>query len=230
MKKMKNKRFGKTAVLLLLIGACLCGCGDGGKEYTAEEIEIWLRCVLPDQKPIDTSGAKKFDDDDGNEAENRYWFHSAVYHGLIHTHSSEMSADAIYDNLEAFAGPAVLVADPDFIPGEYDEKSELWHIEPHTAEENLFYVVHDEELGIKPGDYARVRISCIGYTVENGMYNLYTFAPDGTPQIPDRMKYMLYDDIDALRGEIRANPDQYELLTVSLHYDTDGLRLLGLAE
>lgn len=216
--------------LLLLILLCFCGCGNNGKVYTAEEIEVWLRQVLPDQKPIDTSNAKKFDDEDGNEAENRYWLHSAVYHGLVHTHSSAMSADAIYDNLEAFAGPAVLVADPDFIPGEYDEEADVWHIEPHTAEENLFYVVHDEELVLKMGDWADVRISCIGYHVENGMYNLYTFAPDGTPQIPDRMKYMLYDDMDALRNEIRANPDRYEVMTVAMHYDTDGLHLLGLSE
>ena len=220
----------RIVALLLLILMCFSGCGNSGKVYTAQEIEGWLRQVLPDQKPIDTSNAKKFNDDDGNEAENRYWFHSAVYHGLVHTHSSAMSADAIYDNLEAFAGPAVLVADPDFIPGEYDEEADVWHIEPHTAEENLFYVVHDEELVLKMGDWADVRISCIGYHVENGMYNLYTFAPDGTPQIPDRMKYMLYDDMDALRNEIRANPDRYEVMTVAMHYDTDGLHLLGLSE
>jgi hypothetical protein len=141
-----------------------------------------------------------------------------------------MSADAIMDNVEAFAGPAVLVAHPDFIPGEYDEEADVWHIEPHTAEENLFYVVHDEELVLEVGDYADVRISCIVYSVENGMVNLYTFAPDGTPQIPDRMKYMLYDDMDALRNEIRANPDQYEVMTVTMHYDIDGLHLLGLSE
>ena len=220
----------RIVALLLLILLCFCGCGNSGKVYTAEEIEGWLRQVLPDQKPIDTSNAKKFNDDDGNEAENRYWFHSAVYHGLVHVHSSEMSADAIYDNLEAFAGPAVLVAHPDFIPGEYDEKEDVWHIEPHTAEENLFYVVHDEELVLEVGDYADVRISCIGYSVENGMVNLYTFAPDGTPQIPDRMKYMLYDDMDALRNEIRANPDRYEVMTVGMHYDIDGLHLMGLSE
>lgn len=220
----------RIVALPLLILLCFCGCGNSGKVYTAEEIEGWLRQVLPDQKPIDTSNAKKFNDDDGNEAENRYWFHSAVYHGLVHVHSSEMSADAIYDNLEAFAGSAVLVAHPDFIPGEYDEEADVWHIEPHTAEENLFYVVHDEELVLEAGDYADVRISCIGYSVENGMVNLYTFAPDGTPQNPDRMKYMLYDDMDALRNEIRANPDQYEVMTVAMHYDIDGLHLMGLSE
>lgn len=218
-----------TALILLLL-LCFCGCGAEKEAYTAEEIEVWLRQVLPDQKPINTSNAKKFDDDDGNEAENRYWLHSAVYHGLIHTHSSEMSADAIYDNLEAFAGTAVLVADPDFIPGEYDEKTELWHIDPHTADENLFYVVHDEDLVLEMGDVAEVRVSCIGYRVENGMYNLYTFAPDGTPQTPDRMKYALYDDIDALRDEIRANPGQYEVMTVKMRYDSDGLHLWGLAD
>ena len=220
----------RITALIFLFLFCLCGCGAEKEVYTAEEIQVWLRQVLPDQKPMDTSNAKKFNDDDGNEAENRYWFHSAVYHGLVHTYSSEMSVDAIMDNVEAFAGTAELVAHPDFIPGEYDEDTKLWRIEPHIAEQNLFYVVHDEDLLLERGAYAEIRISCIGYSVENGMYNLYTFAPDGTPQTPDRMKYMLYDDMDALRNEIRANPDRYEVMTVVMQYDTDGLHLLGLSE
>lgn len=221
----------RLTAMLLLILLCFSGCGRDETAYTCEEIEVWLRQVLPDQKPIDTSNAKKFDDDDGNEAENAYWLHSAVYHGLVHVHSSELSTTAIIDNVEAFAGnPAAIVVNPDLIPGEYDEEAGVWRIEPHTAEQNLFYVVHDEDFVLEYGDYAEIRISCIGYSLENGMYNLYTFAPDGTPQTPDRMKFGLYDDIDALRDEIRANPDQYEVLTVKLKYDSDGFRLWGLVE
>lgn len=221
----------RLTAMLLLILLCFPGCGRDDSVYTCEEIEVWLRQVLPDQKPINTSNAKRFNDDDGNEEENRYWLHSAVYHGLMHVHSSEMSTKAIIDNVEAFAGsPAAIVVNPDLIPGEYDEASELWRIDPHTAEQNLFYAVHDEKIVLERGDYAEIRISCIGYTLENGMYNLYTFAPDGTPQTPDRMKFGFYDDIDALRDEIRANPDDYEVLTVKLNYDIDGLRLMGLAE
>ena len=200
----------------ITISLCLCGCTNS-ENRPEERIEMYLRQILPDQKPLNYMEVEE-------ETTSTFLLHIAVYHGLVHGHSSEMTTDEIMRNIGACSTVGELLVDFDYAPAEYDTVSEKWIPYPHKPEYNLFYVVHDVEVTEGTDVYLNARVSCIGFSEENG---LYTFSPDGEIQYEEGLLYITYEDMDSLKNKILSEPENYEILSIGLREQLGELFLLG---
>ncbi len=199
--------------VILAISLCLCGCTH--KESISEEhIEMYLRQILPDQKPLNYMEVEE-------DIASAFLLHIAVYHGSVHGHSSKMTTDEIMRNVSACSTVGKMLVNFDYAPAEYDEVSENWIPQPHEPEYNLYYVVHDVEVA---GRYFNARVSCVGFSEENG---LYTFSPNGEIQYEEDLRYRTYGDMDALKNKILSEPENYEIISISFFEENGELSLSG---
>ncbi|MBQ7922833.1 MAG: hypothetical protein IJ325_09715 [Clostridia bacterium] len=178
-----------------------------------ERIELFLRQILPDQKPLNYLEVDE-------ETASAFLLHIAVYHGLVHGHSSEMTTDELMRNIEACSTVGELLVNWDHIPAEYDERSEKWISYPHKPEYNLYYVVHDMEVTDR---YLNAQVSCVGFSE----YGLYTFSPDGEIQYEEGLLYITYEDMDSLKNKILSEPENYEILSITFLEKQGELYLAG---
>lgn len=201
--------------VILAISLCLCGCTH--KESISEEhIEMYLRQILPDQKPLSYLEVEE-------DIASAFLLHIAVYHGQVHGHSSVMTTDEIERNLNACSTVGAMIVDLEYTPAEYDEVSENWIPHPHEPEYNLYYVVHNVEVA---GDYLHAYVSCIGFSEENG---LYTFSPEGEIQYEEGLLYITFEDMGSLKKKILSEPENYEIIPISLKEYQGELSLSGSA-
>jgi hypothetical protein len=201
--------------VILAISLCLCGCTH--KESISEEhIEMYLRQILPDQKPLSYLEVEE-------DIASAFLLHIAVYHGQVHGHSSVMTTDEIKRNLNACSTVGAMIVDLEYTPAEYDEVSENWIPHPHEPEYNLYYVVHNVEVA---GDYLHAYVSCIGFSEENG---LYTFSPEGEIQYEEGLLYITFEDMGSLKKKILSEPENYEIIPISLKEYQGELSLSGSA-
>ena len=201
--------------VFLTIALCLCGCTKN--EISSEErIEVFLRQILPDQKPLNYLDVKE-------ETASAFLLHIAVYHGPVHGHSSVMTTDEIMRNVSACSMVGELLVNLDYTPAAYDEVAESWIPYPHEPECNLYYVVHDVKVD---GVYLNVQVSCIGFSEENG---LYTFSPDGKMRDEEDLRYITFEDMGALKKKILSEPENYEIISISLRENQGELSLMGSA-
>lgn len=201
-------------VVLLTISLCLGGCTKS-ESISKERIELYLRQILPDQKPMNYLEVEE-------DIASAFLLHIAVYHGLVHGHRSVMTTDEIMRNIEACSTTVgELIVNFDYIPAEYDEDSETWTPYPHKPEYNLYYVVHNVDVSDR---FLEVQVSCVGFSEE---YGLYTFSPDGEIQYEEDLRYITYGDMDSLKDKILSGPENYEIISICLLEQQGELFLAG---
>ncbi|MBE6570387.1 MAG: hypothetical protein E7658_09265 [Ruminococcaceae bacterium] len=201
------------AAVVLTITLCLCGCTKA-ENRPEERVELYLRQILPDQKPVNYLEVDK-------DIASAFLFHIAVYHGQVHGHRSVMTTDEIERNINACSTVGAMIVDLEYTPAEYDEISGNWYPHPHEPEYNLYYVVHNIEVD---GDYLNAYVSCIGFSEENG---LYTFSPDGQIQYEEDLRYITFEDMDSLKKKILSEPENYEIISIGLRENQGELSLSG---
>ena len=201
--------------VILTISLCLFGCTQT-ERISEERIEMYLRQILPDQKPLNYLEVE-------NDIASAFLLHIAVYHGSVHGHSSVMTTDEIERNLNACSTVGAMIVDLEYTPAEYDEVSENWIPHPHEPEYNLYYVVHNVEVA---GDYLQAYVSCIGFSEENG---LYTFSPEGEIQYEEGLLYITFEDMGSLKKKILSEPENYEIIPINLKEYQGELSLSGSA-
>ncbi|MBR3997754.1 MAG: hypothetical protein IKI93_05360 [Clostridia bacterium] len=199
--------------VILTISLCLFGCTQT-ESISEERIEMYLRQILPDQKPLNYLEVE-------NDIASSFLLHIAVYHGQVHGHSSVMTTDEIKRNLIACSTVGDMIVDLEYTPAEYDEVSENWIPHPHEPEYNLYYVVHNVEVA---GDYLQAYVSCIGFSEENG---LYTFSPEGEIQYEEGLLYITFEDMGSLKEKILSEPENYEIIPICLKEKQGELSLMG---
>ena len=199
--------------VILTISLCLFGCTQT-ESISEERIEMYLRQILPDQKPLNYLEVE-------NDIASAFLLHIAVYHGSVHGHSSVMTTDEIERNLNACSTVGDMIVDLEYTPAEYDEVSENWIPHPHEPEYNLYYVVHNVEVA---GDYLQAYVSCIGFSEENG---LYTFSPEGEIQYEEGLLYITFEDMGSLKEKILSEPENYEIIPICLKEKQGELSLMG---
>ena len=106
------------AAVVLTITLCLCGCTKA-ENRPEERVELYLRQILPDQKPVNYLEVDK-------DIASAFLFHIAVYHGQVHGHRSVMTTDEIERNINACSTVGAMIVDLEYTPAEYDEVSENW--------------------------------------------------------------------------------------------------------
>ena len=205
----------KKLLVLFLSVLCLSSC-SGYREVTQAEIETFLRssfpCGLPAEWPTEDS-----------EADSRFLLHAAVYHGPVHPVNAAMTTDEICRNIEELFGTSgEIIADFANAPAVWDDTAECWQIHPHSAEYNLFYVVHD----LQQEEYwITAKVSCYGFSEQ---YGLYVLTEDGKRQ--QEWEYQAgWGGQRHIRQRILENPANYVTYTMYFRLDTyENLTYMGI--
>ena len=196
----------KKLMLLLVTAVFLTSCG-GYRKVTPEEIETLLRSSFPCGVPADWPT-------DDAEADSRFLLHTAIYHGPVHPANAYMTTDEIFRNMEELFGTSgTIVANMDYAPAEWDESTESWKIHPHSAEHNLFYVVHDLR---QEESWITAEVSCFGFSEKFGRYIL---TEAGEMQHDESMTYYGWGGQRHIRQRILENPEKYVTYTLQFRLD-----------